>query len=103
MHIPSHLMRQGITITRRVDTGLGHTDTTVGTGIQAKIESVHRTVQNGTGTIGQIVTILYMLPTDIAVGDRLVLPNQTILETRSVSTVFAANGTTAAMLKVEAW
>ena len=103
MHIPSHLMRQGVTITRRVDTGLGHTDTTIATGIKVKFESKHRTIQNTNGTIGQIVTIMYMLPTDIQVGDRVLLPNQTVLETRSVSTIFAANGTTAAMLKVEAW
>jgi hypothetical protein len=101
--IPSNLTRQTVTLTRRVTTGAGNVDTVIATGIPARIETRLKVTQTQQGTLSQIITTAYLQPCDARTGDRVTFTNGTVLEIRSAATVYGANGTTAALVKVTAW
>jgi hypothetical protein len=103
MRVPTHLLRQKVSINRRVTTGAGNIDTPVAQNIPAKIETELKVSQQPTGTISQLIHIIYLRPTDIQLGDRITLPTNETLETRYLSRVFDASGTTPIMVKVVAW
>ena len=103
MRVPTNLLKQKINISRRVATGAGNIDTVIASNVPAKIETSLQVSQQATGTISQLIHTIYVRPTDIELGDRLTLPTGETLETRYLSRVFDASGTSPIMVKVVAW
>lgn len=101
--IPSSLARSTVSISRRVSAGAGYVDTAVASGVKAHVEMKHKMLQTPAGTQGMVVTVLHLQPCDAQAGDRVTLTNGTVVEIRTISTVYGMNGTTVSHIKCEAW
>lgn len=100
MKVPFSLLRSIVSVSRRVATGTGYQDTTVGT-YRARVEVNTRVNQTPQGPVWLNVHTLYFRPeADVQVGDRIGVPSGAIVEVRECSPV---DGVGAAYRKAVAW
>lgn len=101
MKVPHGFLPSLISVSRRVATGTGYQDTTVGT-YRARVEVNTRINQTQQGPLMLNVHTLYLRPeSDVQVGDRIGVPSGAIVEVRECSPVEGPGGP--AYRKAVAW
>lgn len=93
MKPPTPYFRTLISAVRRSNAGRGIIDVAVPGVLYGKVEEDVKIIATASGVVSQrIITIYFLIPCDITVGDVLTIPNKEDVEVRETETKLLPNG-----------